>query len=387
MTRAGHQLVCSLVLALFLLGAGLFSACGPTFDPYWRLEEFRLIAVKISPPTLKGDESATAEVFFHLPDNTKADSVEFKWEWCPISVSPGNRYKCPIDEIRRAGESQGGGQAQMSFLEELDLGTGKSVEFNYPASEQVISQLCSQLQQRATEVAGRLGSQVSLADCDRGYDVPIRVQATASDKTITAKKKLQLYTGEGQINRNPDITGIEIRPKSELSDPVTEKLGWPTSLNGDDDWYSPEGDFVKIVPGTPFDLLSRLSEDSVEQWRPPAPRGSGKELAEPERESIGFQWLASGGDLREPSGLYDPELNTLKKAGKSGIVFERKDDSDNVDDGEDNCPFFNNNEQTDSNDNGVGDACEFEVWSVVKDGRRGVDVDRLKVGLVESPDR
>lgn len=386
-----------LFLSVFI-GAG----CGPDFAPYWRAEELRVLGIQSDPVVLEGGETATLSVLAH---HKPGDDVEFSWEWCPFRVSTSNQYECPmtVEQLNALLEQQADESDNNVPIPELpadlfDLGTGEQVRFTYPAGTAIIKGFCEAIVSSISEAAddSPLSDQIPVLNCDEGFEISIRMVATSSDDEIVSRKRMTLSTGpETPKNLNPDVTGIDIKlAKAADFDAVRATLPWVDAMTQSqiedplDGWHSiPDDEPTLILAGVPFLVRSVVAPESVEIWSPPAPDGSDEEELEPRPEVMVFRWFVSDGDLDNSSSLYVDDKNTLLDASETefNIPFDASVadyDDDGVDNGSDNCAPVSNPDQLDSNSDGIGDACDTYVWSVVRDGRLGQDFVERRVRIV-----
>ncbi len=388
--------ILQVLMALGLIVLGVV-ACGPTFSPYWKVNKFRILALKADPVVLGQGQTSTLSVATYDPND---DNVTYTWTWCPFSVSAQNRYQCPVDvdQINQMIASQApGGQAPTLPPDFFDVGTGPTVDFAYPGNEAMIHGFCQAIIAMVAKAAkdSPLAQQLPVQDCDAGLQVSVRLVAKTPHDEIIAKKSVLLVTSpDTQTNANPDVTGIAIQPADTAAlDKVRDQLSWTANLdgqNGTDDlaWYSiPADEATPIVANVKFKIHAEVDPASVETWRPPAPQGSGKKLLPPESEVFEFRWFTSAGDVGESQGLFVDGTNTLDKASETGfqVAYDASKsdfDGDGVANGADNCPPIANPDQADSNGDGIGDGCDVHLWSVVRDGRLGQDFVERTVRVV-----
>lgn len=375
-----------LAAASTLLFALVFLGCGPEFDPYWKINKFRVIAIQAEPVTLREGETTTLTAEAFAPDD---EAVNYEWEWCPLRTSPDGEWECPIDAegLQQAfAESAPEGQPAPEIPDDFfELGEGRQVDFRYPGSQDAILGLCEAVVEQIQGLPedSPLAGAIPVVDCDRGFEVSVRLIATSGDARIAARKRLTLFTGNERFdNSNPDVLDIQLQPREESDIPkASETLDWvePASETRENRWVSlPEDDPLPLLAGITYDIRAQVESDSVEIWTPPAPEGSESDFLPPESEVIEYRWMVTTGGLEESEGLFVEELNTLTGASESGLTVnydasEPDFDGDGVSNADDNCAPLANREQRDSNDDGVGDACDIYVWSVVRDGRLGVD--------------
>ena len=322
------------------LAISLLWGCGREFDPYWKVLNFRVLAVKSSHPELKPNQVA------HLEALVDSDlPVEYAWSWCPLRTSGSNGFECPITE-----EDLSGGSMEIpEGLFDFDLGSEPTADFSYPGSQQLVDQFCKALQRSAAEAADN-GIVIPTTDCSRGMDISIRLVATSGDKEIIVGKRVNLWLGSEDENRNPDVTAIQIRPEltadatwlrangSEwVIDPVEPKESWWVTMSVE----TP----LPIWGEVPYELRAIVDPESVDIWSPPAPDGSGLDYLPPESENILFRWMTTVGEIDASRRIYDVELNDLLNASTTGLKVKEEDaDVDNV-----------------------------KIWTVVRDGRLGTD--------------
>jgi hypothetical protein len=365
----------SIAGAVVVVGALIVvAACGPDFTPAWRVDKYRILAVKANPVTLKEDETATLSVLDHAPDGVDAT---YSWSWCPLRTSASNKFECPFDALQRALEEADGEPAPSLDPEQFDLGSGPTAGLEYPGTQEQILGLCRAIQQAVAE-AGQgspIASLLPTVNCDRGFDVTVRLEVqtdTYGDRVVS--KELTLFTGSDQVNENPRLTNLSIRVKRPGDIPkVVDRLDWVDSRETprEDQWYTmPVDEPTPVIPGIPFEMLAEVNPDSVETWRPPAPAGSDRETLPPEREILTFSWYVVAGDIDRANSIFREDLNTLDVAGGNTWNVSRPVGSP--------CPPP---EQGESEE--VSRRCDRPIWALVRDGRLGLDWVEREVRILD----
>jgi len=359
-----------LLPVLVVLTSIAVGSCADPFEPYWTLDKYRMLGVRSDPVTLKPGDVAELSVLDHVPEET---SVTYEWSWCPVEPSVENRYECPLAELserRDAGadvgvDAGGGPTTERSFDPEmLEIGEGQTAQLPYFGTKDQVLELCRSIE-RAVAEAGQ-GSDLSGTaggGCERGYDISVRVEATAGNgETEVAKKNVTLWTGHETVNANPRHNGLAVRVSKSSDVPVARQhLDWvaPAETERDDQWHRITGDEpLPILAGMPFDLRAHVGKRSVETYRPPPPAGSDREMMPPEQESLTFRWFTSLGNLDDDQRVFVPGTNALAHARRSGWTLASP-------------PSERCTESTDGTESPL--ACRFAVYSVVRDGRLGLD--------------
>ena len=370
MTSAStSRLVLLLCLLCPLLG------CGPDFAPYWRIEKLRVMAIGADPIVLKEGDTATLEGLVWAPPG---QDIAYQWDWCPFQVSPQERYECPItreeliEQLKQGIRAQGEEPPADAVLEALvppfDLGTQPSAQLSYPLGQEFVLGLCQALQQRIAGLGNELANLVNVGDCSRGFQVTVRLEVSTSQESITSSKRVVLWTGsEFDQNRNPEVEGMEIRLRERGDvEKVASRLPWVSEAEGlAGRWYPiPEDGALPVVRGVPFELRARMNVSLIETWQPPAPQGTDRERDPPEGEVVLYRWFVTEGDLSEDSSLYKEGLNELDKSSLTEFELEGAP-----------APCIA--------PAGGEPGCEVTVWSVVRDGRLGVDWLERKVRVIE----
>lgn len=408
--RSTHprRLVAALTLGVLALAS---TQCNPPFDPYWRVDKLRILSIKSDPITVKPGQRATFTALVENPDDVP---LTYHWEWCPFLVSSDSKYECPITrdqliELFAAQIPEGSlppGFDVGALVPEFDLGEGEQAELPYPLTPEVVLGLCEGLQ--GFLAGSDLADDAAVSSsCEQGYDVNLRLVVTPQGgEPMIAAKKFTLWTGsELDDNHNPRVDAIEIRLKQrEDLAKVQAMLPWvsePTGTEGG--WYRlPEDAPTPVVANIPFELRSVIDPESVETFQRPAPRGSELERLPPEQEGLEIRWMVGGGSLNDSRQLFGPESKPLDEVAVTELVidyrtgdFSRAErrllregqeddwDTDGVENAQDNCPSVRNASQLDSDGDGVGDACNIGVWSLVKDSRLGLDWLERRLTIVD----
>jgi hypothetical protein len=342
------------------------TACGEMFDPYWKLDRYRILGLRSDPVTLQPGDPAELTVLDHVPPDT---SVSYEWSWCPVQPSAEQQYECPLENIDQQSMGDGGDGGMEFDPELLDLGSGESATLPYPGTTDQVLELCRSIQEAIAEAGQRsdLAGRLPTSNCSRGYDVSVRLEATTDSGTVeVAKKEVTLSTGGDQANQNPEHGGLELR----VADPddlpkARDRLDWVPSEGTarDEQWVETSGDEpLPILAGMTFQIRARVDEESAEEFRPPPPAGSDREQLPPEREGISFRWFTTQGDLEQNQRIYVPDNDNLDTARRTGLTISGDRGGECADDPQ-------------------RDACRVTVYSVIRDGRLGVDFARANLRI------
>ena len=390
----GASLMMLLVMAQY--------GCGPDFSPYWRVDKLRVLSMKADPVTLRPGESADLDVLVYVPEG---EEVTYQWDWCPFQTSADTQYECPVSRedliaLLRDGippEDVPEGFDVDMLLEllvpEFDLGTEATAKFPYPGSPEFILGICNSLQLSLAGEDNELNDDARVSDCEQGYEATFRVTlTTSSGEEFVSAKRILLWTGsELEDNENPDVNGIEIRLQNpDDLDKVVNKLDWIMASEATGErWYLlREGESTPLVAGVPYEIRSRVNPDSLQMFQRPAPVATNNatqsedEFLPPEPEALVFRWFVTGGDLDDSRRIWAPGINTIEEAGTSVFNVPLSQDApndwdqDGVNNSDDACPYI-------ANGDGSEDACTLSIWSVVRDGRLGVDWIERRVEVVD----
>jgi len=338
------------IIGALLLGI-LGTSCGRVFDPYWRIVDFRVLALRTSEPELRPGETAIIDALTFSPDG---DPIEYQWEWCPFRTQPSQSFECPFtkDELDQLFREQANLPDGFSLpIPDFDLGTNPTAELAYPATPALIRGFCESLQSALEDLPPQIAATVPVVDCKRGLDVSLRLTARSGGKEIIAGKRMNLWTQAELENNNPQIDRIQIRPKSASDAAFLKNVGidWVLEPIADQEawWVDLPEDTLPIYAGVGYELRVLVDPASIDIWTPPAPQGADREFLDPVKEVIIYRWLTTLGDISNSEKLFKEELNTLEAASLTELDIA-------------GCP---DNKST----------CEVKIWAITRDGRLGVD--------------
>lgn len=377
-----RHMIGGVLAAIFALISG---GCGPDFEPYWRVDDLRVLAVQAEPVVLQGGEVAALSALAHQAEGAP---ISYAWEWCPFRVSAENNYECPMSADALNEMLQQQGESGLALPDDFfDIGEGEEVSFAYPGTPELIRGFCDAIVSAIADAGERspLGTQLPVMDCERGFEVSVRLLAEADGQEIVARKRLLLSTGpKTQMNRNPEMSGLEISLADEADRArVAAHMPWvsqTSTQNSDTRWFPiPADQPLPIVAGVAFKLRALVDPQSVETWTPPAPEGSDEEFLEPREEALMFRWFTSAGILEKSSSLYVDGQNSLFEASET--EFEVKFDADTRQ-GEGVTSSLSACEPAAEQPDAEADACDVYLWSIVRDGRLGQAFIERRVRLV-----
>ena len=329
----------------------LTTSCGREFDPYWRIVDFRVLALRTSEPELRPGETAVIDALTFSPDG---DPIEYQWEWCPFRTQSSDSFECPFtkDELDQLIREQGDLPDGFSLpIPDFDLGTNPTAELTYPATPALIRGFCESLQSALENLPPQIAATVPVVSCSRGLDISLRLTTRSGGKEIIAGKRMNLWTEAELENNNPVIERIQIRPKSAGDADFLrgEGIDWVLEPVADDEawWVDLPDEPLPIYSNMGYELRALVEPGSVDIWTPPAPQGSDRDFLDAEKEVILYRWMTTLGDISDSEKLYKEELNTLEAASLTELNIE-------------GCP---DDEST----------CDIKIWAITRDGRLGVD--------------
>ena len=127
-----------------------------------------------------------------------------------------------------------------------------------------------------------------------------------------------------------------------------------------------------MAAGVGYELRTLVDEESLERYQRRAPAGNvvDEEFLPPELESASFRYFTDAGSVTGGDTLFFEGTLSIEEAGETGFNVPT-----------DNREGRFNGEQfiadcAEITDNNPETGCDVNVWSVVRDGRLGVDFAR-----------
>jgi hypothetical protein len=381
------------LMPLALLSLAPLWSCGPGFDPFELIQDTRVLAIKVEPPSIALGRPATISALAVTP--LPGEEIEYAWDWCPFRTAAQNEYECPFTReellaiLSTPPEGAPSGEQPdidllSRFLPPFELGTDPTARLVIALPPEAALGFCQAAQGFLAGASEQLAQQIGLTDCSQGYEVSVRLIATGktSGKRIVTNKRFTLYTG-GTDNTNPTIASMQIRlAKASDSAKARDQLDWlkPAGTPRDEQWHTLDPDEpTPILAGLPFEVRALVDRDSLDIWQPPTPQGA-TEAPPEELEALTYNWMMEAGSLEDTQRLFKDGLDgepgvplTLENASNTTFNIPTDDDGDGIAANKDNCPQVSNKDQTDTDGDGVGDACTVRIWAVARDGRLGND--------------
>lgn len=322
-------------------------ACGTDFSPYWRIDKLRVMAIKADPIVAKHLEPVTLSALVYAPGNGE---VRYDWSWCPVRISGADNYECPISEEEMGEMSAafiGGDQPEATFVNPLD--------------EDQVREFCEALVRLVLEEVDdpELAGALPVSDCSQGYEISVRLEVSTDDETLVAAKRLTLWGGNEEYNENPRMEAFQIRPEdpADLAR-LRSEAGWtiPAGADHDDQWVDvPEDEDMRVLTDVTFEMRGVVDPESVLMYTPGVPHGQESQpRPEPREEALVFRYFSTTGTIQDPRRLYAPPQNTLEEAPIATLTISESQVDEQCQEIED-------------------DGCGVRVWSIVRDGRLGVD--------------
>jgi hypothetical protein len=175
---------------LGLLAAGIVAAaCGPSFDPYNRLNSLRVLAIRSEPVAPAVGETTTIDAKVYAPSG---ETVTYAWSWCPFATAAG--APCPISEA------------------DILTQTGATVSYDLPTSADGTTTFTNDIPTTLFEAlcAGMPG--LTAPDCTDGFPIEIKLTVTsingdqAQTDQVQAVRPLRLrFRDTDQPNLNPGL--------------------------------------------------------------------------------------------------------------------------------------------------------------------------------------
>jgi hypothetical protein len=171
---------------LIATSAGIEGGCGPSFDPYNRLETLRVLAIRSDPVSPASGETTNLSALIYTAPGQPV--ISYAWSWCPLVGPSTAGYSCLVKEAALSALT---GQP-VSF----DLGSSSTANLTNAVAPTTLQTICS----------GGAAQFSPPPDCTDGLPVTIRLTVTtANDKVVAiAPLNLRFSTGQ-QSNNNPTI--------------------------------------------------------------------------------------------------------------------------------------------------------------------------------------
>ena len=277
-----------LIFLFFLTGA-----CSEEFDPYYQIQDIRLLGIQANPPTLLPGERSRIKPLVYKSDESE---VSYQWTWCPLSSGSSDSYECSITYEELSQQLPEG----LTILP-YDLGQTEEIDFVYPIPAPLVDAFCEALVTQSEN----LPDFIELPSCTYGLPIHIILSISQGDQKIISVKKVNLATQETQTNpnQNPSTPKIYIS-----SDSVNE-----TELTADKRVY--------LQREADYNFQVKIDESSSETYT--------DEEDEVQKESIVVSWFVESGELESTRTGYYPDQNSwqdLKNKFKTPSFKEYESD-------------------------------------------------------------
>lgn len=329
--------------------AMIASSCGPDFNPYWKIDRLRVMAIKADPVVAEQGDRVELSALVYAPGDPQ---IDYDWSWCPVRVTAENEYECPL-EAEEIGEQFGDGGSAAVDEDFFDLGDEETAEFINFFAEDDVREFCEALQEELIgdeddpELAGLLPD----IDCEEGWEVSVRLEVDTGDDSVIASKRFMLSGGADEPNQNPEFAAYHVRPVDpDDLEILRNRAGWdiPAGRDHEHQWMPvSEDEKLRVVENVTLELRAYVDDDSLQVY---TPRGQD----EPRLEALEYRHFTTTGTFNTSTGLFSPEHNTLRDASNVELTLS----PDRI---EEEC------REPES------EGCGVRLWTVVRDARLGVD--------------
>lgn len=183
-------------LAALLCAAVVLPACGPDFDPYYRLTSLRVLAIRSEPAAPAPGENATFDALVFSPETGFAPdpALTYEWSWCPFPGPAEQGYPCLVTEAEVAMWA-----AVTGTIPSFALGAQPVAQLAHVIDPALLGQLC----------LGNPAIPISL-DCERGFPIQVRLKVTSATDSIDAVRTVpfRFDVTTMEPNANPSPTGF-----------------------------------------------------------------------------------------------------------------------------------------------------------------------------------
>lgn len=252
----------------------LAGACGEEFDPYYQIQDVRVLGIQASPPTLLPGETSLLKPLIY---NSDSSDVIYEWSWCPLSSGSSDSYECSITYEELTQQLPEG----LSILP-YELGQKEEIEFLYPVPAPLVDAFCESLVSQSEN----LPDFIELPSCTYGLPIYVTLSITDGDQKIVSVKKINLATESNQTHQNPSV------PKIYISSNSTNR----TELTVDQKVY--------LQREADYEFQVEIDASSSETYL--------DENGETQKESLIVSWFVESGELESTRTGYYPEQNSLQ---------------------------------------------------------------------------
>lgn len=314
--------------ALALIAVAGSAACSGDFDPYGKLLNFRVLAIRAAPPDLKPGAVAHLDALTFQPE-ASPPPISYAWSWCPLRGGAEQDFDCFFTREQLQAEIDARLGAGLIQVPPFDLGTTATATFAYQLPPQVFRAFCAALSGIA------IPTTIGVPACGSTYPISVRLDATAGGQRIAVLKQIDLQVGTSTpaaVNENPEITGVSYALARTTT---TGTIAATARID--------EHDPPRLRHDTAYRLELDIPETAAETYLGPSATSSTTLV--PLRETLAVTWFYPAGSMdRARTGFIQGEepldvtrrntWTTPKKAdfpdGRARLFFVIRDNREGV---------------------------------------------------------